>query len=188
MWYGWRIWGKAERDKAFMSAKTRAENAAEGEVRGSAQMVSCQRPAVRTCVRGAYTVHVCGYYMSLECVSALAFLCTSMHVCVCRCPLCRGEVLYVRRAVQPRWCWQTDTARLAELARVPGAQLALPATMLSPMYWGGGTCCHPPKQSLTIKWLFPLVNFLIFFLDLFNTMPPKDEHDMQKDCLIFFLK
>lgn len=82
--------GKEERDRAFMKAKTRAEKEAEGEVRGSAQMVSCQRPAVPVCVRvctficvcAVHTMHICGCYINVECMSALAFLCASMHVCV----------------------------------------------------------------------------------------------------------
>lgn len=71
-----------------MKAKTRAENEAEGEVRGSAQMVSCQRPAVPVCVCtficvcAVHTMHICGFYINVECMSALAFLCASMHVCV----------------------------------------------------------------------------------------------------------
>jgi len=40
-----------------MRVKTRAENEAEGEVRGTAQMVSCQWPAV--CVR----VCVCALFI-----------------------------------------------------------------------------------------------------------------------------
>lgn len=129
-----------------MKAKTRAEKEAEGEVRGSAQMVSCQRPAVpvcacvylHMCVRCSYhaylwMLHKCGVHV---CPCFLVCIHACVCVCACLCPLSCGEVLYVRRAVLPRWHWQTDTARLAELARPPSAQLALPATMLSPMYRG----------------------------------------------------
>lgn len=49
----------------------------------------------------------------------------------------RAEKRYCGAAL-PRWRWQPDTARLAMLARVPVAQLALSAAVLSPMYQGGG--------------------------------------------------
>lgn len=42
-----------------MKAKTRAEKEAEGEVRGSAQMVSCQWPAVPVCVCVCVPSYVC---------------------------------------------------------------------------------------------------------------------------------
>lgn len=87
-----RTRGKEERDREFVKAKTRAGNEAEGKVRGSAQMVSCQRPAVRVSARLSVcvqAVHMCACCMYVECISALAFLCASMHVSlrVCRCPL-----------------------------------------------------------------------------------------------------
>lgn len=129
-----------------MKAKTRAENEAEGEVRGSAQMASCQRPAVNACVRACVYVCSCHAYVRMlhVCGAHLLPLLSCVHPCMCA-RVCVPSELCVRGAVLPRWHWQTDTARLAELARLPGAQLALPATMLSPMYRGEGTCCQPPK-------------------------------------------
>lgn len=77
-----------KRDREFMKAKTRAENVAEGKVRGSAQMVSCQRPAVpvfvpfRVCSYHAYVcmLHVCEVH-----VCPCFLVC--IHACVCVCAL-----------------------------------------------------------------------------------------------------
>ncbi len=83
-------------------------------------MVSCQWPAVGVCAfavcvcsNHAYAcmLHLCGGHL-YPCFP----MCIHVCVCVCMCPVSRGEVLYVRRAVSPRWHWQTDSARLAELA------------------------------------------------------------------------
>lgn len=72
-----------------MKAKTRAENEAEGEVRGSAQMASCQRPAVNARARVCmctHTMHTCTCCMYVECISCPCFL-VCIHACVCVCPL-----------------------------------------------------------------------------------------------------
>lgn len=80
-----------------MKAKTRAENEAEGEVRGSAQMVSCQWPAVRECASARAHACVCLRAAFIPCIFADAtcmrgarlplLSCVHPCMCVCLCPL-----------------------------------------------------------------------------------------------------
>lgn len=134
-----------------MRAKTRAENEAKGEVRGSAQMVSCQRPAVRlsvclcVCVCSVHTLHICGCYMNSECTSALAFLCAPMHLCVSvPSVLRRGTV-----------CAQSCSAQMALANRhckAGGVGIAMRCTVGTtshhafPYVPSESTCCQPPEH------------------------------------------
>lgn len=67
-----------------MKAKTRAENEAEGEVRGSAQMVSCQRPAVRVSV--CVCVFIPYIFVDATCMWSVCLpLLSCAHPCMCVC-------------------------------------------------------------------------------------------------------
>lgn len=129
-----------------MKAKTRAENEAEGEVRGSSQMVSCQWPAghvcVPLCVRSVHSMYICAHCMYVECMSALAFLCVSVHVCVpAPSELRRGTVCAQscssQMALANRHCkagrvgtstqYTVGTASHHALPYVPGRMYLLPA-------------------------------------------------------------
>lgn len=135
-----------------MKAKTRAENVAEGEVRGSAQMVSCQCPTVcvrvsvctclYVCMQYSYHAYLCMLYVCGVYVNPCFLVCNHACVYVCLCPLSGEEVCAhscsSQMALANRHCeagrvgtatqCTVGTASYHALPYVPGRGYLLPAT------------------------------------------------------------
>ncbi len=98
-----------------MKAKTRAENEAEGEVGGSAQMVSCQRPAVHVCVCVPFCVFAafkpCIFVHAACMWSACLPLLSCVHPCICVCVcVCVSAPSELRRGTV---CAQSCSSQMA---------------------------------------------------------------------------
>lgn len=140
-----------------MKAKTRAEEEAEGEVRGNAQMVSCQWPAVRVCtftvcvyvrksvyvcVQGSYHAYACMLHACMWSVSLP--LLSYVHPCVCLCVPCelrRGTVCAQscssQMALANRHCKAGRVGTTTRCTVGTASHHALP--------YVPGTCCQLPK-------------------------------------------
>lgn len=138
--------GRIKRKAAFMRAKTRAENEARGEVGGSAQMVSCQWPAVRVC--GALIP-----YISVDARERGAHACPCSLVCTRACvrvPM-PSEPVEKRRAACAQSC-STQMALASRHRKAGGVGTARPAhswhrqpPCVPPVHGGESTCCQPPE-------------------------------------------
>lgn len=139
---------RIKRNAAFMGAKTRAEKEAQGEVGGSAQMVSCQWPAVRVC--GALIPYIFVDAREREAGACPCFLaCT--HACA-RVPMPSepGE----RRSTACAQSCSTQMALARRHRKAGGVGTAHPEhswhcepPCFPPMHRGESTCWQPPELN-----------------------------------------
>lgn len=114
----------------------------------SGRLCLCVCVCTFICVCAVHTMHICGFYINVECMSALAFLCASMHVCVSvrvcalwaeeRYCMCAELFFPDGTGKQTLQGWRSWHAHLVHSWHCPPPCF--------PLCTGGeSTCCQPPK-------------------------------------------
>lgn len=116
---------------------------------GELSVAGCAFVCVCVCVCSAHTLHICGCYMNSECMSALAFLCAPMRVCVSvPSVLRRGTVCAqscsTQMALANRHCKAGSVGTAMRCTVGTSSHHAFPYVLRE------STCCHPPEHRLTV--------------------------------------